>query len=102
VFGQIKAAGGSADVSLGSDETAGLGFEQVVRLELSPEQRTGVRLTVADEMRWRGEVIAYARTARPSGSSREISASSESTATSVSGRGGGGATGDEPAKRDDH
>ena len=44
---------------LGSDEIAGLGFEQVVRLEMSPEQRTEVRLTVADEGRWRGEVIAY-------------------------------------------
>ena len=43
---------------LGSDEIAGLGFEQVVRLEMSPEQRTEVRLTVADEGRWRGEVIA--------------------------------------------
>jgi PAS domain S-box-containing protein len=48
-----------------ADEVLGRHTLEVARLEMSHEERTEVRLAVAEHGRWRGEVIAYRKDGAP-------------------------------------
>jgi PAS domain S-box-containing protein len=48
-----------------AEEVLGRHTLEVARLEMSQEERTGVRLAVAERGRWRGEVVAYGKDGAP-------------------------------------